>query len=746
MISRKGQMSLMILGGLVILVAAGLGIYYFMEGFEIDDSVIMDSIRADSAASPVERFILSCIEQTAEDAVRLIARNGGYIYPRERFAMRQDAHESELITRGPNVLPYWYMLDTREGVFKSNAPPLTDAEGSDSVEEQIRSYVDDNVGSCFNDFSGFDDRYDVDADELQADVVVSLDSVSVDATMPIVIESLADGSSRNLERFTVQLDARLGRLFRMAADIATTQSEFGFVERPVLEALSTHSGLNRQLPPFYDIELFSSGAENIWTRQEVHEYIRRMILPFTSELQILFTRNYEVPPAADELGSQSLKEISTQDLYDSSLDGDYTDLAVNFNYPSSIDPHISIGADDAVLRPESGEVDGFGLFSDMINTVVRRYRFGYDISYPVVVRICEEMSFNDEGLCFYIALEGNIRNNEIFYPASTDLVATPLDAPHDHSALSFDDDDMLVDREISFTVRDAMTRSPVDGAILYYLCGERHYIRTLRERDGMTEFTGKLPFCAAGGRIALNHPDYHSSLVRFNNREDGNDVRLRDIEMKRLHRLDFEVKIKDLIGSGVDELGDKDQVVLEIRRKKDDPAENDVPLITTHMVGDPSVAVDQTDVIKSAAAEAGSDISGPAIEEILEYQAELEISGDAPQQDYSFELVPGEYDVTLTHIIHGSPAVHIPEDEISEGWGPFKTTETLPEINIPTWVSSEVEFEMEIGEELYDSDTMTFFVPRVPLPADYDDLDDFDTGVDVNMNRFMPELGVSQDG
>ncbi|MFP4189555.1 MAG: hypothetical protein ACLFSL_00785 [Candidatus Woesearchaeota archaeon] len=741
---QKGQVSMMILAGLAILIVAVTGIYYAVENAEIDDSSLVDYTRGDSETTPVESLILGCMEETAEDAVRLISRNGGYIAPKDDYAVRPSIEETEMITRGPNDLPYWYLFDDEEARFKSHAPVLREDEGEKSIELQMEEYIDENIVTCFNGFRGFNDRFEIDHEDPESDVVISLDTISINLDMPTDVESLADDSSHKFEEYNIELDARLGRLHTFASDIADTQSEFGFIERPVLEMLSMHSGLDRPLPPFYDIEMFSPGAGEFWNLYEVYDYIRRKILPHTSSLQILYSGNYDIPSDTPGIDTASFEEIATQDLSAPSLD-QYADMSVDFYYPSSKEPYISVGSDEPLLTADSGKVDDMGIITDMLSVVVRRYRFDYDITYPVIVRVCEDESFNQDGLCFYMAMEANIRNNEIFFPLSRGLITSPLHS-QDGSSIDFDDRDMFVDRTVEFEVYDRMTGEPIDGVDLSYFCGSKDYIDTIEAVDGVSRFNGRLPFCAAGGKIILEHPDYHHVIEEWNNREGDEKVTLVDKKMMPLKEVEFRAVLKNPVTGIVKNMTEQDQILIDIQRKKQDPLERNVPLVTSYVLGEGGTGADFEDTIASSLKESNSSVSGPAFESILEYQAEVEeLSDDGLNVDQSFELVPGEYEIKLTHMIHGDPAVHIPEDKIEEGWGPWKVTETLPEINMPVWVNSIITFDFEIGQEIYDADMVTFHVPKVSPPSDYGELEDFDSDPGVNINRFLPEIEVSDD-
>lgn len=753
-INKKGQVTVFIIVGIVIFAIAGVSFFLMSENFSFTDR----EINIPTQAMPVYDFVSLCIEQTLIDGVNILSRNGGYIDPLRGNRLDHRSHLSDVVVRGPNTLPYWYYYDMSSNQFRSKAPPLHKNEGPNSVEEQLENYVKSNVNFCLNDFRAFSEMYDIDIEYFDIEVLVTPDGFSVDGDIPLTI-SYDDGNVQNLREFFVSIPSEFMKVYSLARDISRTQSLTGFVERPVLELISSQSGVGRILPPFYEVETFRPGVGDMWFRDEVHNHILRNILPHISSIQIMFTRNFRIP-ITDAPFQTSFSEIVMQDIIDPMYD--YTNFDVNFVFPAS-NPHIEVGSGAPIMRADEGASDLGGIFSLMLGAVVRRYRFNYELSYPVISRICDSTSFYGDGLCFYFSLEGNIRFNNAFLPSTINFGDVFGYTSGESQTVNPNDPGQYVDKTVEFNVRDRYTRAPIDNVQLFYSCGQEFFVDTIRIRDGSSRFSGKMPFCALGGRIILRAPGYHSVSRSWNNLFDNSFTELSIFEMDKIREIPVSVMKLPLFGflHESDVLGPNDQVILSISKIKSNPSEDDFPMIQTYLFGNLTAGsgMDFADnmllMLRESAEHINQDVLGYSAQTTLEAMIELEnLDADNVNTISILELVPGQYRVSLTFVVHGDPAVHIPRERRRictngvKGPNEFCLVRldqyTLPELNMPSWPVSEIEFEWEVTNEIYTTDAITFFVPDVPVPTNYKELEK-SASTSINTNRFLPFMGAFND-
>lgn len=748
--NTKGQVSIFILTGLIFMVVVGLSVYLFSQNTVKDDSVVLQTQEADREARPIQQFMTSCLEQTSTEALKAIALNGGYVYPLNYFDANIEPTKSEFIIRGPNTMPYWYYYDDATGTFSSNAPALNKQSGLNSIEEQIELYVKQQMPTCLNHFSEFKDRFYVKIEEIDATATITESGLTVQADIPTTIKSRMTENTHSLDTFYVQIPTQFQKIYNLAKDISKTQSQVGFLERPIVELIATKSGVGRPLPPMYEVELFTPGAGSTWLRNQVYDYLRKEILPKISLIQILFTRSFNIPESS-VMNTPTIREVASQGILEPS--DEYYDLDVDFSYPEQLSPDILVGDGSPVLKADSGESDAAGLFSTLLGAVIRRYRFNYQLSYPVVSRICDQTSFNGEGLCFYFAMEGNIRNNQAF------LSITPVNsffgsASGNSPIVKFDDPGQYLDKIIEFEVRNASDRAPLVGATIHYDCGDETLVGKTVLSGDKAVFSGKMPFCGAGGRIIIRKPGYHSVVRQWNNREGENHVQLAPFELSKVQTLPFTVLKKGEFAFDGTELDGSDQVMISIKKRKEDSREDDFPYLSTFVVGNTTrgggqeFASNMFALLQESKDSLSSNITGYSAEKLIEGQLSLEDLNQASTLD-TIGLVPGDYDITVTYIVSGNPAIHIPAEHKKICAGGEKDADdfclitldkyTLPELNMQSWFVSEITYTTTITEDLYDAERLVFYAADLALPQNYDQLEDYGTDV-VNTDRYEAKL------
>ncbi len=748
--NKKAQVTVFILAGMIFVIIAGVSFFLMSESNLIDDSFVTD-------VSPELRslnfFVQNCIEQTSIEGLKIISKNGGYIHPLDGMRLSPETHKTDVVVDGPNKLPYWYYYDEHSKSFSSKSPPLFRADGSDSIQEQLEGYVESNLGFCLDNFKLFADRFEISSEDPQVDIMITDSGLSIDTFMPVTASSSVD-IVHSLENFYVEVPTIFKRMYSFASDVSRTQALTGFLERPVLEAIFTYSGVGRELPPPYEVELFSSSGD-YWMREPVHDFIKRNVLSKVSKLQILYTQNFELSTSANENFKSNFKEVSMQDIIEPS--DDYIDFTINFMHPMNTNPYIQVGSGGSIMRPDSAEPDFAGIFSRLLGAAVRVYRFNYDMSYPVIARICEEESFGGKGLCFYFSLEGNIRFNEPFLPSTVDYGDLFGHTTGESDFVDFKDVNQYVDKIVEFDVVDKYDGSAINDVMVYYSCGSEVFVDRIYESGGISKFRGKLPFCAAGGRIILRKTGYHSAVFDWNNREDSSYADLPDMEMYRTVDIPFDVFKRDHLASfGSDSLSEMDQVILQISQLKSYAAGDDFPLIQTFVLGNSSVIDDDfSDVMVSLLSDSvdsvDDEIAGYALQNILEGEMELSDLDNLDRPTlHSMSLIPGEYEISLTYIMSGSPALNIPPEkryvcvngDVGEDGFCFieLSSYVLPEINMPSWVVSEINYIWEIDEEIYDAEALQFYVPDISPPSRHKDFESYSTD-HINVNRFMPEFG-----
>ncbi|MFP4112504.1 MAG: hypothetical protein ACLFPQ_04625 [Candidatus Woesearchaeota archaeon] len=780
---KKAQITIFIIIGIGIIVG-GVLLYALLNSGILDEETdrILERIsQTNDDTQPIQMYVHTCIKEIGKEAVKKIGMNAGYVNPVADFSVDFEPTESEMIVFGPNKLPYWHYYDDDTGVFGSFAPWLDSEDDPDnSIESQIEKYVDENIGKCLNYFSPFKRQFRINAQEPVSDVTINDEGVIIQLEMPITIRSLDGESSHEMKIFAEKVDVNLKKMHDFAIDLVQEEQFSAFIERLVLELLSMYSGLDSDLPPRYDVTTFDP-VEKFWIHHEASSIIRNDILPYINMIQIKDTQNFAVPPeSSSKISMSSLSDIATVDLLEPETQ-DYWDLSVEFFYPGNLRPHIKIGNGNAVLRPTTqGSMDDDNFLTKLLGPVIKIYRFDYDISFPVIAKICDPLAFDKDGFCYFFSMEGNIRSTQPFTPFDVDLSGVLHDAA---SGTRINSGETIVDlsspqqrhqRKITFEVVNKNTDESIPSASVYYKCGTEYYIDDTKEIDGKHTFSGNLPFCMSGGKIIVRKKGYHDSVFSFNNHENGPDVILQPLELWPAKEIKIHLRKKSWPDFGQEKnITGLDFILVEISKVREFSGESDFPLVPVFIFGNTSSG--SADEFSNNALETISELQdeghiSPGQEglpaELEEFFEDLELGID-DETDYTdgffelvnyVELVPGQYNIEFTYSLKGTgsdPALHIDSktERICAGIEILGicigSTEKIeyPELDFSTWVVSSYDHTFTVTEEdLYSNDDLVLIFPDLGLPKNHDELGKVSSREDsLNENYFIPYFKTEDD-
>ena len=160
---KRGQVTLFIILGLIILVGIVLLIYFKASAFKKWPLKLITE-DAPNELKPLQTFVTECLEQVSREAIVKIGLGGGYLEPTNSeytpyyFQVNQNnPTESDiLVINQNNKVPYWYYMNTPNSCYncmvtEKNIPTFED------MQRQISVYVEKNIDSCLNDFKAFED-------------------------------------------------------------------------------------------------------------------------------------------------------------------------------------------------------------------------------------------------------------------------------------------------------------------------------------------------------------------------------------------------------------------------------------------------------------------------------------------------------------------------------------------------------------------------------------------------------------
>ncbi|MBD3252370.1 hypothetical protein GF386_01415 [Candidatus Pacearchaeota archaeon] len=197
---KRGQVTVFVVVGIVVVAAVGLGIYLTSVSPGEEDRAYFESGEVASLMNNVKNSIFSCMEQNGRNALIVIGVQGGYYNPPQDY-----------FDLGWAIIPYYY----DKGRFLMP---------SDSViEKELASYVDDNLGLCLDrlDFEGFD----LDYESSRTTASIEQGQVTYTIDMPITVKRENKRMVLQLAENPVSVTSSLSEILEVADYITESHKE-----------------------------------------------------------------------------------------------------------------------------------------------------------------------------------------------------------------------------------------------------------------------------------------------------------------------------------------------------------------------------------------------------------------------------------------------------------------------------------------------------------------------------------------
>jgi hypothetical protein len=519
---RKGQITLFIVIGLVLVIAGGLFIFLRVrtteQGLQGQLSEITD---VSTDFQPVYDYVDNCIKETSETGLRLLGQRGGFIYPeRNGIVSGGGVTDYNAVRMAPNwVIPYWFHLtsdnrctgDCQFSIVPGAKVFLHKTTDGVSVESQLEDYLNEKLGECIGDFEILEDQgFDIQViGALDPTVQVLEEEVLFTVDYPIRA-SLGD-SVEDITSYIVKEPVNLNKIWEIGTMITVMESEYKFLERLALNLIVAYGGLEKEIPPMYDMA-FEFGSEKTWPKKLVQLNVKEQIARHIQYLKVYGTKNYE----EFNFPGNNFKEHMLNEGMTIPGDDSWSDIIVDFDY-LGWEPYIDLNCENEICKPESMSVDMLALFG------IQKYNFLFDVSFPTKVTLKDDQAFNNQGYIFNFMLEGNVRDNRALL---TEYV--PIEITGIESGTMVCDQDKRNSGEVEMMVED-ISNSPIADVEVSFNCGtDSCYIGSTNSAG---KLTSKLPICM-GGLVTFAKEDYlriSSPISTDLNREDTIDIEMTPI-------------------------------------------------------------------------------------------------------------------------------------------------------------------------------------------------------------------------
>lgn len=491
--TKKGQITVFIIIGILIVVLIGIALYFFRTSEVGRFEAARPSLEElPQEVAPLREHVHSAMRQIAVDGLRRIGQSGGYVDTTFLAPNYYNPTEGDSVSLFPDGDPtaYWYYMKSKNSCetgceFSSKRPPLYRQQGGISIESQLDNYISENLPLNVN-FESAVPNCDVTVlDSPTVTTTVSQNDVFFVAKWQL--RANCGGATYTISDYYVPLDVNLKEIYEVATEITNMQADNQMLEQATKNIIDLFSQVNsKKLPPTRDLEIGIFDPGEMWIKYDVTQNLKSTLASYIPFMQAFGTRNYDYVVAPIGTRDDELYENIYNRHFLVPLEGFHPNLEVRFAYYDTWEPYFDLNCNGQICRADSAQVMIPPLFM-----TINRYNFPYDLSYPVQVEIRNPYALNGEGYVFNIMLEQNMRNTEPAVLGQPFNLTLPVREPS-----MFCDPEQKTAGPITLNVKNGQTGQPLSDVNVAYLCGEEICSIGKTGTDG--KLIEKYPLCLGG--------------------------------------------------------------------------------------------------------------------------------------------------------------------------------------------------------------------------------------------------------
>ncbi len=511
---KRGQVTLFIILGLVVLIIIGVALFLVNQSKKQQPTESVYTQTYDARLAPIQNDITYCLQRLGTEATTKIGAGGGYLDPDARkyiynMPIENSNNALELFSGSNMIVPYWLYIDSPPSCttcsVKQAIPPLTG--GSSSIQGQMQNYINSNIITCMDNFSAHKADLEITYGPPSSYVDFRDENVFLGLNWSVNV-SFPDGTkSDSLKTYSSKIDVRLKKMYEFAVSVLYqtemvqgTQNAEQFTKDML--AFYSFGAQDARIPPIGGPVVFETTAPKYWLLSDVKNTLKEAVSENTPYLQVQGTKDSFLYNDNDELGWNTYSKFNNVVYYNSSFE---SDVRVRFNYYPTWPMYVSIGPTHSeFILPESTSIDLW-----ILKFGLTKYKFSYDIAYPLLVTFEDDSALGGKGFLFQYAYEVNLRNNDVYTNDTINLSA--LYKPADQGVtMGFEQRTVPV----TLNVVDGYTSMPADNVFVKYKCLDQDYIVgvSATDKSGNAIINTSLPPCI-GGAFMTSDPAYAESLV-----------------------------------------------------------------------------------------------------------------------------------------------------------------------------------------------------------------------------------------
>ena len=371
--SKKAQVTIFIILGLILLLAVIIIIALQTEVLQFKPEEIIPTQKG-----KIESYITTCIDEVAAQALDQIGIQGGYIQVPSDIA--NDA-SSTLRLSPMHTIPFW-----AQGTQPS-IPSLS------LIKERLDQYIEDNLRACVFNREPFQIDYDIlEKSPITANTEIVESKIIFNVHWDVQIRNKAGEVITEVIDHITESPIHLKQLH----DLATRIIERELIDVKIEDLTQDLLSLEHKNLPIAGLELTCS--PKIWKVDIARETLKDMLRVNLNQLQIKGTNVVEYP--------ENLPYYQNHYLWDLGEDVNQKDITVLFNFENTYPFTFQVTPTQGNTM-KSSSLGGTSLISFLC---LQNWKFTYDASYPVLVKLRDERSGYTFNIAFMVHLIRNQPN------------------------------------------------------------------------------------------------------------------------------------------------------------------------------------------------------------------------------------------------------------------------------------------------------------------------------------------------
>ncbi|MBI2565358.1 hypothetical protein HYV79_05260 [Candidatus Woesearchaeota archaeon] len=411
--NNKGQLTIFIIIGILILLVIVVAIYFYKPAAEAP------LVFVEKEVQPIYDIVEACVKEISKEGLAKLGLQGGYI----QIPPAIKRNPLSFLSISPDdfvVNPLWYY----EG--ENRAPSL------EFMQRELENYLKELVIDCVDGFSAAPEGYKVEIkDEFKSKVVFGEKDTTINVNWPLEIKF--QELKKRQDEYRIKLPVRVKPVYELAKKVMDAENKELLFEKLTMNLLVQNPEI-----PFDGLE-FSCGKKQ-WNLHSIQKSIQEL-LSFTLPIIRVHNTNY-LPFLHQEdidvyysLHDARVKMLELLEKGKSSQDYTFEELPKpSYTPPDAFDFHqltLEVGASKTNLQagfyylPEWGlrvsaqPNDGGMLKSSVFKGIkwirffcINQWHFAYDVIYPVMVLLRDPEAFDGEGYTFQFSLPVLINDNQ----------------------------------------------------------------------------------------------------------------------------------------------------------------------------------------------------------------------------------------------------------------------------------------------------------------------------------------------